>query len=90
MKTIVNAKDAGCRTCFFSPGAELVDGVVVCKGCGSRDLIDVKKGGVFEPVFGVDPEKTFRASKYTPPLPDRRKARRAWPVSRERRQGMFV
>lgn len=50
MKTIKNAKDAVCLSCFFCPGAVVKNGQAVCGRCGSTDLID-SVGEIFQPVF---------------------------------------
>ena len=89
MKTIKNAKEASCLHCFFSSGAEIKNGRVVCGRCGSSNLID-STGEIFQPVFIDDPAATYQASQYTPRLPDRRIMNRTWPKYKERRVGMFV
>ena len=90
MKTIKNAKDASCTRCFFSKGAVLVDGQVVCENCGYGGSLIDPHGNIFQPVFVDDPGKMYQASPYTPPLPDRRKRSRRLPLHKERRAGMFV
>ena len=87
MKIVINENEAACRVCFFCTGVEIKDGVAVCKRCGHQDLID-QQGNRFEPIFRVDPEKTFQASQYTPPVPERRKNKKRWPKHKERRRDL--
>ena len=81
-KTITNKQDATCYTCGATAQITLEHGQTVCTRCGSINLRD-PRGNVFEPTFG--PAATFRASRYTPPVADRRTNDRPWPLIRERR-----
>ena len=85
MKIVLNENEAACLVCFFCTGVTIKGGVAVCKRCGHSDLIDMR-GNIFEPIFGTDPQATFQASRYTPPVPERRKNKRSWPKHKERRK----
>ena len=89
MKIIKNRADAICMGCFAHDSAVVVAGRVVCWECGQRDFID-NGGDIFQPLFGDDPGATYRASRYTPALPDRRVNHRRMPLVKERPQGLFV
>lgn len=85
-KTITNKQDATCQRCG-SIGQPVMPTWVpawqpVCGSCGSADLRD-PRGKTFEPTYGA--ASTYRASKYTPEMPDRRTECRSWPLIRERR-----
>lgn len=81
-KTITNAIDAICYNCGAKAHVRLEHGQITCTACGSINLRD-PRGNAFEPVFG--PAGTYRASRYTPEMPDRRVNDRPWPLVRERR-----
>lgn len=52
MKTIANANDACCITCFVGRHAQINDkGQAVCEHCGSNHLID-QAGEIFQPIYG--------------------------------------
>ena len=82
MKRIVNKTDSYCSDCQGYHCAELVDGRVLCEHCGSPLLLD-RTGQIFQPLFA--PARMYRASRYTPPRPDRRHNSRPWPKHKERR-----
>jgi DNA-directed RNA polymerase subunit RPC12/RpoP len=71
MKIITNKKEACCFNCLRREVArfDAESGAVVCKHCGSRDLIDYQ-GQIFQPVFGA--KRYYQASPYAKPMPDRR------------------
>lgn len=83
-KTITNAKDALCYNCGELAAVTIQHNEPACSACGKVGYLRDPRGKVFEPTYG--PAKFFRASKYTPPVPDRRINNRLWPKAQERRQ----
>lgn len=84
-KIIINPQDAVCHGCGTAGEVArhyIYSAQPICMACGSLDVRD-HRGRAFEPIFG--PAKTFRASKYTPPVPDRRVRNVPYPSIRDRR-----
>ncbi len=82
-KDIINQQDGTCHGCGRAGQVSLALPIQpICMVCGSTDIRD-PRGKAFEPMFG--PAATYRASRYTPELPDRRTNDRPWPLIRERR-----
>lgn len=82
-KVVINQQDGTCHGCGRVGQIALVLPVQpICMVCGSLDIRD-PRGHAFEPMFG--PARTYRASRYTPELPDRRVNNRMWPKAKERR-----
>lgn len=84
-KIITNATDAICYNCGArgATTSRADGGYVICAACGKAGYLRDPRGHAFQPVYG--PARTFRASKYTPELPDRRIKQQPWPLIRERR-----
>lgn len=83
MKTITNARDAICYNCGEIAQVTIEHGQPVCSACRKTGFLRDPRGKAFEPIYG--PARTYRASVYTPEMPDRRVSNRIWPKIRERR-----
>jgi len=85
MRVVVNKNEYYCVDCT-SVGVDVIRGSsVVCSVCGSPNLVDREKGLHFNPIFGDDPNSTYKVSRYTPELPCRRKRKAKYPIIRDRR-----
>ncbi len=83
-KIVTNASKSYCPYCNKGGTATLVDGVVVCSLCGTQNLFNSISRQAFVPIFDV--EKKYRASTYTPLMPDRRERDIAYPKYKDRRR----
>ena len=85
MKKITNGDMAYCMSCERKTHAIQIEDKTVCIYCLSDDLVN-EQGMTFSPIFGLDVDKSYRASKYTPLMPDRRKNSGSCPKFKERRE----
>jgi len=81
MKTIINKHEAICTDCGASD-VIAVNNMAMCQNCRSFNLC-TSDGKEFSPVYGET--SFYKASKYTPELPDRRRDTRKVAKILERR-----
>ena len=79
---LINNTNIRCNTCGFNVDPEIQGNKVCCTFCGSEDLLN-EDGKIYKPLFKRD---TYQINKYTPRLPNRRKATIPYPKIKERRE----
>jgi len=85
MRIIANKDQSKCLACGHEAIAlPVMGGFVMCSNCESPNIIDKQTQTVFQPIY--EEVETFRASIYTPPIPNRRKRSVPWPKIKERRR----
>ncbi len=82
-KQIANKEMSYCPMCEKRDIAIVLHNKPICELCGNQNLLDIIGMNIFIPFY--EHFKTYKASSYTPSMPDRREDSRSYPIIRDRR-----